>query len=110
MRGQTIRVQITNAQPGDQEGRPARYMKAYNETVDWMYSSPRRCRAISPSPGCRSRGPAHAQGVHPEEEFADGDDLGLEERWKMPSGQPQPLRADQLKELIQIVPASAVDP
>ncbi len=40
IREQTIRVQISNAQNlAAKEDAIARYMKAYNETVDWMYSS-----------------------------------------------------------------------
>src|SRR5262249_24928341 len=40
IREQTIRVQITNAQNlAVKKDVIARYMKAYDETVDWMYSS-----------------------------------------------------------------------
>lgn len=40
-RAQTIRVQIVNAQIlAQKKDLVARYLKAYNETVDWMYSSP----------------------------------------------------------------------
>src|SRR5262249_23330893 len=40
IREQTIRVQITNASNlAAKKDAFARYMKAYNETVDWMYSS-----------------------------------------------------------------------
>jgi len=40
IREQTIRVQISNAQNlAAKKDAIARYMKAYNETVDWMYSS-----------------------------------------------------------------------
>jgi NitT/TauT family transport system substrate-binding protein len=39
--GQTIRVQIMNAQIlAAKKDAVARYLKAYNETVDWMYASP----------------------------------------------------------------------
>jgi NitT/TauT family transport system substrate-binding protein len=41
IREQTIRAQITNASNlAAKKDVIARYMKAYNETVDWMYSSP----------------------------------------------------------------------
>jgi NitT/TauT family transport system substrate-binding protein len=41
IREQTIRVQITSASNlAAKKDAIARYMKAYNETVDWMYSSP----------------------------------------------------------------------
>jgi len=41
IREQTIRVQITSASIlAAKKDAIARYMKAYNETVDWMYSSP----------------------------------------------------------------------
>jgi NitT/TauT family transport system substrate-binding protein len=41
IRGQTIRVQITNAQNlAAKQDAARRYLRAYDETVDWMYSSP----------------------------------------------------------------------
>jgi NitT/TauT family transport system substrate-binding protein len=41
IRGQTIRVQITNAQNlAAKQDAVTRYLKAYDETVEWMYSSP----------------------------------------------------------------------
>ena len=41
IRGQTIRVQIMNAQMlAAKKDAVARYLRAYDETVDWMYSSP----------------------------------------------------------------------
>jgi NitT/TauT family transport system substrate-binding protein len=41
IRGQTIRVQITNARNLEQKKDAlTRYMKAYRETVDWMYADP----------------------------------------------------------------------
>ena len=41
MNGQTIRVQIMNAQMlAAKKDAVARYLRAYDETVDWMYSSP----------------------------------------------------------------------
>jgi NitT/TauT family transport system substrate-binding protein len=41
IRGQTIRLQITNVRTlAEKKDAIARYMKAYRETVDWMYSSP----------------------------------------------------------------------
>jgi NitT/TauT family transport system substrate-binding protein len=41
IRGQTIRVQIANARVlAEKKDALARYMKAYRETVDWMYANP----------------------------------------------------------------------
>jgi NitT/TauT family transport system substrate-binding protein len=41
IRGQTIRVQIINAQNlAAKKDAVVRYLKAYDETVDWMYSGP----------------------------------------------------------------------
>jgi NitT/TauT family transport system substrate-binding protein len=45
IRGQTIRVQITNARTLAERAEPIRrYLAAYRETVDWMYASPEAVR------------------------------------------------------------------
>ena len=75
--GQTIRVQIMNAQTlAAKKDAIARYLKAYNETVDWMYSAGDAVPRTSRSPACRSRRYAYAEGFHPEGEPADRQGLG----------------------------------
>jgi NitT/TauT family transport system substrate-binding protein len=111
VRGQTIRVQITNAQNlAAKKDAIARYMKAYNETVDWMYSSPEavpRYLAFSglSEPAVRLM----LKEFIPKESLQTATISGLAESMKDAvqfKFLPAPLGADQLKELIQIVPAS----
>jgi NitT/TauT family transport system substrate-binding protein len=47
-RNQTVRLMITNLQTAER-GRDAidRYLKAYNETLDWMYSDPAALKAYA---------------------------------------------------------------
>ena len=109
--GQTVRVQITNAQIlAAKKDAFARYMKAYNETVDWMYSSPEavpRYLAFSglSDPAVRLM----LKDFIPKESLQTGTISGLEESMKdavQYKFLPAPLDASQLKELIQIIPAS----
>jgi NitT/TauT family transport system substrate-binding protein len=111
VRGQTIRVQITNAQNlAAKKDAFARYMKAYNETVEWMYSSPEavpRYLAFSglSEPAVRLM----LKEFIPKESLQTATISGLAESMKDAvqfKFLPAPLGADQLKELIQIVPAS----
>jgi NitT/TauT family transport system substrate-binding protein len=111
VRGQTIRVQITNAQNlATKKDAFARYMKAYTETVDWMYSSPEavpRYLAFSglSEPAVRLM----LKEFIPKESLQTATISGLAESMKDAvqfKFLPAPLGADQLKELIQIVPAS----
>ena len=77
-RGQTIRVQITNARESWRRRRTrfARYMKAYNETVDWMYSSPDAVPRYIAFSGLSETSVRHMlQRLHPEGEPADRKDL-----------------------------------
>jgi NitT/TauT family transport system substrate-binding protein len=67
IRSQTIRVQIANLATLEQKKDAiARYRAAYQETLDWMYTSP---EAVA-----RKRGQAHARRVHPQGEPADRQD------------------------------------
>jgi ABC-type nitrate/sulfonate/bicarbonate transport system substrate-binding protein len=111
VRDQTIRVQITNAQNlAAKKDAMARYMKAYNETVDWMYSSPEavpRYLAFSglSEPAVRLM----LKEFIPKESLQTATISGLEESMKDAvqfKFLPAPIDAGRLKELIQIVPAS----
>jgi NitT/TauT family transport system substrate-binding protein len=111
IRGQTIRAQITNAQIlAAKKDAIARYMKAYNETVDWMYSSadavPRYLAFSGLSePAVRLM----LKEFIPKESLQTEKILGLEESMKDAVQfrfLPAPLNEGQLKELIQIVPGT----
>jgi NitT/TauT family transport system substrate-binding protein len=111
IRGQTIRVQITNAQNlAAKKDVIARYMKAYNETVDWMYASAEavpRYLAFSglSEPAVRLM---LAEFI-PKGSLQTEKIAGLEESMKDAvqfKFLPAPLNEGQLKELIQIVPGT----
>jgi NitT/TauT family transport system substrate-binding protein len=107
IREQTIRVQISNAQNlAAKKDAIARYMKAYNETVDWMYSSAEavpRYLAFSglSEPAVRLM----LKEFIPKESLQTEKIMGLGEsmkdaiQFKFLSA---PLNETQLKELIQI--------
>jgi len=109
IRGQTIRVQIMNAQNlAAKKDAVARYLKAYDETVDWMYSSPDavpRYLAFSglSEPAVRLM---LAEFI-PKESLQTRQVLGLDESMKDAvqfKFIAAPLNADQVKELIQLPP------
>ncbi len=111
IRGQTIRVQIINAPNlAVKKDAIARYMKAYNETVDWMYSSadavPRYLAFSGLSePAVRLM----LKDFIPKESLQTGKIMGLDESMKDAiqfKFMPAPLTDAQLKELIQIPPGS----
>jgi NitT/TauT family transport system substrate-binding protein len=107
IRGQTIRVQIMNAQNlAARKETVARYLKAYDETVDWMYSSPDavpRYLAFSglSEPAVRLM----LEQFIPKESLQTGRVLGLDDSMKDAvqfKFMGAPLTADQLKELLQL--------
>jgi NitT/TauT family transport system substrate-binding protein len=109
--GQTVRVQITNAQNlAAKADAIARYMKAYNETVDWMYSSAEavpRYLAFSglSEPAVRLM----LKEFIPRQSLQTAKISGLDESMKDAvqfKFLTAPLNEAQLKELIQIVPGS----
>ena len=111
IRGQTIRVQIVNAQIlSAKKDAIARYMKAYNETVDWMYASadavPRYLAFSGLSePAVRLM----LQDFIPKESLQTGKIMGLDESMKDAiqfKFIAAPLTDAQLRELIQIPPGS----
>ena len=107
IREQTIRVQITNASNlAAKKDAFARYMTAYNETVDWMYSSAEavpRYLAFSglSEPAVRLM----LKEFIPKESLQTEKIMGLGESMKDAvqfKFLPAPLSETQLKELIQI--------
>ena len=111
VRSQTIRVQIINAQTlASKKDAIARYLKAYNETVAWMYASadavPRYLAFSGLSePAVRLM----LREFIPKESLQTGKVMGIDESMKDAMQFkfiPALLTAAQLKELIQIVPGS----
>jgi len=105
--GQTIRVQIINAANlAAKKETVARYLKAYDETIDWMYASPEAVPRYLAFSGLSE--PAVRRMLKefiPKESLQTGRIMGIEEsmkdavQFKFLSA---PLSAAQLKELIQI--------
>jgi len=112
VRGQTIRVQITNAQNlAAKKDAFARYMKAYNETVAWMYSSPEAVpRYIAFSGLSEPAVRLMLKDFIPKGSLQTATISGLDESMKDAvqfKFLPAPLNEGQLKELIQIVPGAS---
>jgi NitT/TauT family transport system substrate-binding protein len=108
-RGQTVRLMITNAQTlQTKKSVVDRYMKAYRETVDWMYSDPTAIKAYADFVGIpealakRSR-----DDFFPKESIDPDKIVGLDSiiqdavALKYTAA---PLTKEQLAELIQIPP------
>jgi NitT/TauT family transport system substrate-binding protein len=111
VRSQTIRVQIINAQTlASKKDAIARYLKAYNETVAWMYASadavPRYLAFSGLSePAVRLM----LREFIPKESLQTGKVMGIDESMKDAvqfKFIPALLTDAQLTELIQIVPGS----
>jgi NitT/TauT family transport system substrate-binding protein len=111
IREQTIRVQITSASNlAAKKDVIARYMKAYNETVDWMYSSPDavpRYLAFSglaePAVRLMLREFIPRESLQTEKIMGLGESMKDAVQFKFLS---TPLSDLQLKELIQVSPGS----
>jgi NitT/TauT family transport system substrate-binding protein len=109
IRGQTIRVQIINTQNlAAKQDAVARYLKAYDETVDWMYSSPEAVPRYLVFSGLSE--PAVrlmlAEFI-PKESLQTKKLFGLDESMKDAvqfKFMAAPLSESQLKELIQLSP------
>src|SRR6516162_7511920 len=107
IREQTIRVQITSASNlAAKKDVIARYMKAYNETVDWMYSSPEavpRYLAFSglsePAVRLMLREFIPKESLQTEKIMGLGESMKDAVQFKFLS---TPLSDVQLKELIQV--------
>jgi NitT/TauT family transport system substrate-binding protein len=108
-RGQTVRVLLTNAQTL-QSRKPVleRYLKAYRETVDWMYADPAALRHYSEFLGISEATAKRSRDEFFPKEALDPDRLvGLDVI--MPDAVSlkyiaAPLTKEQLAELIQIPP------
>jgi NitT/TauT family transport system substrate-binding protein len=108
-RAQTVRVQIINAQNlAQKKDLVARYLQAYNETVDWMYASPDAlARYIAFSGLSESSVRQMLADFIPRESLQTGEIMGLEGsmqdavQFKFLAA---PLTDDQINELIRIPP------
>ncbi len=110
IRGQTIRVQITNAQIlAQKKDAIARYLKAYEETLNWMYSSPEAiARYVALSKISENSVKRMLKDFIPRESLQTQKILGLNDSMQDAvqfKFAPAPLTEQQLKELIQIPPA-----
>jgi NitT/TauT family transport system substrate-binding protein len=106
-RRQTVRVQIINAQNlAAKSEAVGRYLKAYNETVDWMYSGPDAVRRYIAFSGLSESSVRHMLADFiPKESLQTKTIDGIAEsvqdavQFKF---LPAPLSQDQLSELIRI--------
>lgn len=108
-RGQTVRLNITNVQTLKvKKDQIVRYMTAYRETVDWMYSSPDAIKAYAEFVGIPEAIARRTRDEFFPKKAIDPDKIvGLDA--VMPDAValkyiPAPLTKDQLAELIQIPP------
>jgi ABC-type nitrate/sulfonate/bicarbonate transport system substrate-binding protein len=109
VRSQTIRVQIINGQNlASKKDAVARYMKAYNETVEWMYASPDAVtRYIAFSGLSEPAVRLMLKEFIPKESLQTAKVMGTGESMKDAvqfKFIPAPLTDAQLNELIQIAP------
>jgi NitT/TauT family transport system substrate-binding protein len=110
-RAQTIRVQIVNAQNlAQKKDLVARYLKAYDETVDWMYASSDAVARYVALSGLSEASVRHMLAdLIPRESLQTARIMGLDASitdaiaFKFLAA---PLSADALKELIRIPPGS----
>lgn len=108
-RGQTVRLNITNVQTlKAKKDQIVRYMTAYRETVDWMYSSPDAIKAYAEFVGIPEAIARRTRDeFFPKKAINPDKIVGLDA--VMPDAValkyiPAPLTKDQLAELIQIPP------
>ena len=108
-RGQTVRLNITNVQTlKAKKDQIVRYMTAYRETVDWMYSRPRCDQGYAEFVGNPEAIARRTRDEFFPKKAIDPDKIvGLDA--VMPDAValkyiPAPLTKDQLAELIQIPP------
>lgn len=108
-RGQTVRLVITNVQTlKNKKDQIVRYMAAYRETVDWMYSNPDAIKTYAEFVGIPEAIAKRTRDEFFPKQAVDPDKIvGLEK--VMPDAValkyiPAPLTKEQLAELIQIPP------
>ena len=109
LRNQTIRVQIVNAETlKKRKDVIVRFMRAYRETLDWMYSDTRALKYYSEAIGMpESLLAMSRQQFHPKEAMSPDRVSGIDSIMADAVALKfleKPLSKDQLSELIQIPP------
>src|SRR5580698_3159433 len=106
LRTRAVRVNLTGA--ATLQNRPdqiVRFMQAYNETVDWMYSSPEALKVYGEYSGLPDSIVQRVLKLIPKEALQTGEVKGINDIMADAVTQrflSAPLTPDQLKELIQI--------
>jgi len=107
MRGQTIRVLVVNEKTLQQRGEVvARFMRAYHEALDWMYSDSQALKYYSEATGMSESLLAKSrQQFHPKEALSPEKLVGIDS--VMATGVKlgflnKPLSEQQLSQLFQI--------
>jgi NitT/TauT family transport system substrate-binding protein len=106
LRTRSVRVNLTNV--NTVKNRPdvlARFNRAYQETVEWMYSDPAALKHYSEYSSLPEKIVLKVRSLIPKESMAPGKIEGIDEIMAdAVAGKfiPAPLSSDQVKELIQI--------
>ena len=106
LRTRTVRVNLSNV--NTIKNRPdvlARFNRAYQETVEWMYSDPAALKHYGEYSGLPEKIVLRVRGLIPKENLATGKVEGIDQVMAdAVAGKfiPAPLSAEQVKELIQI--------
>jgi ABC-type nitrate/sulfonate/bicarbonate transport system substrate-binding protein len=108
-KGQTVRLNVTNAQTlQTRKGAIERYVKAYRETIDWMYSGPAALKTYAEFAGItEAKALRIRDGYFPKSAVSPDAIIGLDliipdaVNLKFTAA---PLTKEQLAELIQIPP------
>jgi NitT/TauT family transport system substrate-binding protein len=106
LRTRTVRVNLTNV--NNIKTRPdvlARFNRAYQETIDWMYSDPAALKHYGEYSGLPEKIILRVRSLIPKESLMPGKIEGIDQVMAdAVAGKfiPAPLSAEQVKEVIQI--------
>jgi NitT/TauT family transport system substrate-binding protein len=105
LRTQVVRVNLTGAQTlQSKHDQIVRFMQAYRETVDWMYSSPEALKIYGEYSGLPANIVQRVVKLIPKDALQTGELKGLDAVMASALSQKflsAPLTADQVKELVQ---------
>jgi ABC-type nitrate/sulfonate/bicarbonate transport system substrate-binding protein len=106
LKTRAVRVNLTGASTlQNRRDALVRFMQAYKETVDWMYSSPEALKVYGEYSGLPDNIVQHVLKLIPKEALQTDEVKGIDSVMADAVSQkflPAPLTLDQLKELIQI--------
>jgi NitT/TauT family transport system substrate-binding protein len=106
LKTRAVRVNLTGASTlQNRRDALVRFMQAYKETVDWMYSSPEALKVYGEYSGLPDNIVQHVLKLIPKEALQTDEVKGIDSVMADAVSQkflPAPLTPDQLKELIQI--------